>query len=239
MRPIARMLDDKYYVVNVDMPGHGKTPAPSTAVGVEECAELVSVTVRSIARPPVTLVGHSNGGRIALFMASDERYSGLVRRLILISPSGVRPKRSLKVRLKSMLASVLKAPFRLLPHPLREKGLDWLRDSFVWRMLGSSDYRALSGVMRASFVKTVTRFVEDGLSRISVPTLIFWGDQDQDVRKAQIGTLVSKIPDAGVVTLKGSGHYGYLDDPATVSAATRHFLSEDGDGAARTTSQEI
>jgi pimeloyl-ACP methyl ester carboxylesterase len=224
MRPIARMLDDTCRVLSIDLPGHGQTPPPPRAIGVEECAHLVGELVASKTKPPVTLVGHSNGGRISLFMASDDRFANLVDRLVLISPSGVRPKRKLKVRIKSLVARLLKAPFQVLPERMRAGGLAWLRDSIVWRMLGSSDYRALSGVMRDTFVQTVNYHLDDRLARISVPTLIFWGDRDRDVDKGQIDTLTNAISDAGVVMLEGAGHYGYLDDPRTVAAATRHFL---------------
>jgi pimeloyl-ACP methyl ester carboxylesterase len=91
-------------------------------------------------------------------------------------------------------------------------------------MLGSADYQALSGVMRETFVRTVNHHLDDRISNIAAPTLIFWGDQDTDVSSAQIEKLARGIRDVGVVTLKGAGHYGYIDDPATVSAATRHFI---------------
>ncbi|HEX9659751.1 MAG TPA: alpha/beta hydrolase [Rhodothermales bacterium] len=226
MRPIARMLDDRFRVLNIDLPGHGRTPPPPTPIGVEECAQLVSDVIRTESPNGVTIVGHSNGGRIALFMASDDRFARLINRLVLISPSGIRPQRGLKVRLKSLVASFLKAPFMVLPTNVRMKGLDWLRDSIVWRMLGSSDYRALSGVMRETFVRTVNFFVDDRLSRINVPTLIFWGERDTAVGSRQIEKLAAAIPDSGVVPLKGAGHYGYLDDPATVKAGTRHFIEQ-------------
>lgn len=229
MKPIARMLDDRYQVVNVDLPGHGRTPPPDVPIGVEECAELVSAVIEKESRGDVTIVAHSNGGRIALFMASDDRFAGRINRLVLISPSGIRPTRGLKVRFRSVVALCLKAPFMLLSGRYRSQGLDWLRESFIWRMLGSSDYRELSGVMRETFVKTVNYFVDDRIARISVPTLIFRGDRDTAVSASQIEKLVSGIPDAGAVTLKGAGHYGYLDDPAAVRAGMRHFLEAELD----------
>jgi len=207
MRPIVRMLDDRFRVVNVDLPGHGRTPPPPSPIGVEECAQLVSDVIRKESPNGVTIVGHSNGGRIALFMASDDRFAPLIKRLVLISPSGIRPRRGLKVRLKSLVATFLKAPFMVLPKNARTRGLDWLRESFVWRMLGSSDYRALSGVMRETFVRTVNFFVDDRVSRINVPTLIFWGERDTAVGSGQIEKVASAIPDSGVVPLKGAGHY--------------------------------
>ncbi|RMF63300.1 MAG: alpha/beta hydrolase, partial [Bacteroidetes bacterium] len=56
------------------------------------------------------------------------------------------------------------------------------------------------------------------------PTLIFWGDRDEAVSLEQMKRLEERIPDAGLVVLEGAGHYGHLDDPDTVIAATRYFL---------------
>lgn len=153
----------------------------------------------------------------------------LIERLALISPSGVAPKRSGTVRLKSAVATTLKAPFQVLPQPARDFGLDWLRHSLAWKALSSSDYRrAQSEVMRQTFVKTVNHHLETGrLARIEAPTLIFWGTEDTAVARRQVELLEQHIPNAGLVELDGAGHYGYLDDPDTVVAGLQHFLSEE------------
>ena len=83
--------------------------------------------------------------------------------------------------------------------------------------------------MRDTFVRTVNYFVEDRLEKISVPVLLFWGDQDSAVSRRQMEILEARIPDAGLVVLEGAGHYGYLDDPDTFVAATRYFLSGTSD----------
>lgn len=224
MRPIAAALADSFRVLNVDLPGHGHSANPPAPWGVPDYAALVAHLIEQHLAPPVAIIGHSNGGRIALFMASDDRYARLIHRLVLISPSGVTPHRGLKYRLRRLTASALKAPFQVLPRPLRELGLDWLRHSLVWRMLGSTDYRTLDGVMRDTFVRTVNFFLEDRLHLVAAPTLIFWGDRDTAISRRQIEVLEAGIPDAGVVVLQGAGHYGYLDDPDTVIGAARHFL---------------
>lgn len=226
MRPLAKMLDDRFHVVNADLPGHGRTPPPKLAAGVPDYAREVADLIRSEMQPPVTIVGHSNGGRIALYMASTPEYSGLIKRLVLVSPSGMTPARSLKTRTKRAVASLLKAPFAILPGRFRQHGLEWLRDSALWRSLGSSDYQALSGVMRETFVKTVTTHLDDQVHRVTVPTLVFWGSEDHDVTRDQVDRLVERVPDAGLVVLEGAGHYGYLDDPSTVKAGILHFLEE-------------
>lgn len=225
MRPLARALDDTFYVVNVDLPGHGGSPPPAAGWGVPEHAALVRQVIEArMGGGPVTAVGHSNGGRIALHMAADAETAPLFRRLALISPSGVPRQRTWKYHLRSKTAKALKAPFEALPEPYRAHTLDWLRHSLVWRLLGSSDYAALQGAMRDTFVKTVNHYVDDRLERISVPVLLFWGDRDDAVTREQMRVLETRIPDAGLVTLDGAGHYGHLDDPVTVAAALRHFL---------------
>jgi len=225
MRPIASAFSRTHRVCAVDLPGHGHSPPPPEPWGVPEHAALVAELIETkLDGGPITVIGHSNGGRIALYMASDPEYASLIDRLVLISPSGITPERSWRTRLKSGLAKTLKAPFEPLPDALRDPAMDWLRHSLVWRALGSSDYNALQGVMRATFVKTVNHHVDDRVHRIDVPSLLFWGDQDTAVSRRQMETLEAAIPDAGLVILEGAGHYGHLDDPTTVISATRHVL---------------
>ncbi|GIV60726.1 alpha/beta hydrolase [Rhodocaloribacter litoris] len=224
MRPVAEALSDRYRIYNPDLPGHGHSPPPPEPWGVPEHAALVQALITGEMNPPVTIVGHSNGGRIALYLASDPDTAPLVRRLVLVSPSGITPRRTWRYHARRALARTLKAPFELLPAPLSDHGLDWLRHSLVWKALGSSDYRALDGVMRGTFVKTVNCHLDDRVHRITVPTLIFWGDRDTAVSREQMTLLETRIPDAGLVVLEGAGHYGYLDDPDTFIAATRYFL---------------
>lgn len=225
MRPYAQALSADFRVHNVDLPGHGATPAPPAPWGVPEYAHLVAAYVEgAMGGGPVPVVGHSNGGRIALFMASEAAYAPLLSRLVLVSPSGVTPRRTLKYHVRRTLAQVLKAPFQILPAPLRDFGLDWLRHSLVWKLLGSSDYSGLTGTMRGTFVKTVTHHLDDALHRIEQPVLLFWGDQDTAVGRDQMETLAREIPDAGLFVLDGAGHYGYLDALDVVAEGTRQFL---------------
>ncbi|MEX0822555.1 MAG: alpha/beta hydrolase [Rhodothermales bacterium] len=225
MATIARGLEADYRVVNVDLPGHGLSPPPNEPLGVPEHAALVARLIETDLNGPVTIIGHSNGGRIALFMASHDDFKFLIHRLVLVSPSGVTPRRSAGYHARRLLASTLKAPFTLLPGRLRAFGLDWLRHSLLWRALGSSDYRTLSGTMRETFVKTVTHHLDEQVAGIGVPTLLFWGENDTAVSRRQMEFLKTHIPDAGLVVLPDAGHYAYLDEPATFLAATRHFLA--------------
>lgn len=225
MRPLGKALSDTYRVHALDLPGHGASPPPPEAWGVPEHAELLHQYIEENIGPSATLVGHSNGGRIALFMASSDGHSSLIDRLVLISPSGVEPERSWSYHLRSAVAQTLKAPIKILPSPLRAPAEDWLRHTVVWRTLGSSDYNAQTGVMRETFVKTVNRHLNGALQRISVPTLLFWGTRDEAVSRRQMRVIESAIDNAGLVELEGAGHFGHLDEPRRVVSGIRHFLA--------------
>ncbi len=225
MRPIAEALSDTYRVYNVDLPGHGLSPPPPEPWGVPEYAALVTYLLEANGLEGVTCIGHSNGGRIALYLAASSEAGPRIRRLVLISPSGIRPRRTLQYYVKSTIARTLKAPLRLLPPDLREQGLRWLHQTILWEWLGSSDYRQATGVMRATFVRTVNYYFRpEELQRIHQPVLIFWGEHDEAISREQMETLQTLLPDAGLVVLPEAGHYGYLDQPELFLSATRHFL---------------
>jgi pimeloyl-ACP methyl ester carboxylesterase len=224
MQPLADALSDRYDTHTPDLPGHGGSPPPPTAWGVPEHADLLHAYIREEIREPVTLIGHSNGGRIGLYMASEPSMQANVSRLVLVSPSGIEPERSWSFYARAGVARALKAPLQMLPPPVRAPALDWLRHSAVWRLLGSSDYNAASGTMRETFVKTVSHHLDDRVSRIDVPVLVFWGTEDEAISRQQMDVLEAAIDDCGIVELDGAGHYGHLDAFPTVLSATRSFL---------------
>ncbi len=225
MRPIAKWLETTHFVVNLDLPGHGNSPAPPTAWEMEDYASAVRQVADQLFDGPFSIVGHSNGGRIALFVSSDASTPVSLEKLILFSPSGVRRKRSLRYYIRIGVANVLKAPFQLFPVRIREFGLDWLRHSLVWKLLSSSDYRILDGVMRETFVKTVNSYLEDRLPDVLRPVLLFRGENDDSITLAQIKLMEQEIPDAGLVTVENAGHFAFLDQPDMVRTTILHFLN--------------
>lgn len=224
MRPLAQGLSDAYWTHAVDLPGHGASPPPPEPWGVSEHAQVLHDYIRDEIQSSVTIVGHSNGGRIALYMASRPNFSSSIDRLALISPSGVEPERSWSYHLRSGLASTLKAPVQALPSSLQAPAEDWLRHSLVWRLLGSTDYNAQEGVMRETFVKTVNYHLNGELQQIHVPTLLFWGTEDDAVSHRQMKVMEKEIEDCGLVELDGASHFGHLDQPELVVSGLRHFL---------------
>jgi pimeloyl-ACP methyl ester carboxylesterase len=89
---------------------------------------------------------------------------------------------------------------------------------------GSPDYRATSGVMRGTFVKTVTLDLKSCLPAIQAPTLLLWGDKDQETPLSDGRIMERLIPESRLIVVAGAGHFSYLDKPAFVGAVVRAFL---------------
>ena len=78
--------------------------------------------------------------------------------------------------------------------------------------------------MKQVLVKTINEDLTDMLSNIDVPTLLVWGDMDTATPLTDAKIMEEKIPDAGLVVLKNTGHYSFLEDFYTFSRVIDSFL---------------
>ena len=136
-------------------------------------------------------VGHSFGGRVALEIAAKhpERAAGLV----LVDSAGLRPRRPPSYHIRVALHKLLKR--------LGGSGLK-----------GSADYRELSPVMKAVFVRVVNYDETPLLARIACPTAVFWGDRDRETPLYMAKRFVRGIEGSRLFMLSG-GHFAYAEDP--------------------------
>lgn len=225
MKPIINPLAHRFRIAALDFPGHGRSPVPAKAYGMNGHLDVIDGILDHLGWTSFGIVGHSNGGRAALTWAAIRPEAPHLEYMALIAPSGIRRKRTSSWFVKTWTARILKAPFQVLPRLIREPGLDWLRHSLVWRLLGSSDYRALEGVMRETFVRTVNHYVTELLPDIRSRVLIIRGEQDSAILDDQVQALVEGIPDAGLFTIQNAGHYAQIDRADVVTAAIEQLAA--------------
>ena len=222
MLPLAeKMLAHGFQVYLLDLPGFGQSPAPDSAWSVHDYANFVAQYLTNQNLQQVHLIGHSFGGRLGLILGAQ--HSELIGKMVLIDSAGIRtpPSPGAQLRLKT---------YRLGLNMLQRVGLraqaDQLRAWYQGRY-GSSDYKAASGIMREIFVKVVNEDLLDCAARVKVPTLLMWGDQDQDTPLWQGQRLEQAIPDAGLVVWQGAGHYSYLDRLNDTVRVIDHFFKQE------------
>lgn len=218
MMPLITALQKNYRVVAFDLPGFGDSDRPSEPWGTPEYAEFVWKAVNSLGVACATYIGHSFGGRAAIWLAAH--HPEAVQALVLIDAAGIKPPVTLQRKVRSSFYKVAKALLRL---PFWRSGTKGLQERLAARF-GSPDYRATSGVMRGTFVKTVTLDLKSCLPVIQAPTLLLWGDKDEETPLSDGKTMERLIPESRLIVVAGAGHFSYLDRPAFVGAVVRAFL---------------
>lgn len=213
--PIVGALERLGDVYALDLPGFGETQLPPEPWGVEEYQRFLGSFMDAHGIERASLVGHSNGGRIAIRMAATEPHR--VLKLVLVDSAGIRPKRGFTYHRKVAMAKVGKHAACLLGPP-GEKLRSWLVGKAA-----STDYAA-AGELRPTFVKLVNEDLRSLLPDVQASTLLIWGSKDTDTPLSDAQLMERQIPDAGLVVLEGAGHYSYLDQPGRFGTIARHFL---------------
>lgn len=229
MRPIARRLSTSRTCYLLDFPGFGESPEPARGWSVNDYATLTSGFINQVlpADQPVDILAHSFGARVSIKMLSDNQNPVLSRigKVVFTGAAGLRPKRRPSFYLKKYTAKLLKAPFMILPEAYRDAGLNRLRQTSLWKKLGSGEYRQLSGTMRETFVKTVTEYLEQDVMQISHEILLIWGETDTATPLEQGERMNQLLSQSAIVTIPDAGHYAFLDNPAQFTAILKSYLS--------------
>ena len=215
---IEKVAAESHTVYNVDFPGFGESEEPNEVWGVELYTQLIEKFIEAEGIENPILLGHSFGGRVGILYSSRNK----VKKLILVDAAGVKPRRSLKYYFKVYTYKLGK---KLMPLIYGKKGAQE-RIEQMRAKRGSSDYNNASNMMRAILSKVVNEDLKHCMPKISAPTLLIWGENDTatPLRDAQI--MEKLIPDAGLVSFPGCGHYSFLDNPIQFAAVLRSFINE-------------
>lgn len=212
----AVALSCGYRVINVDFPGFGESEEPADVWGVEQYTRQIEALVRELGIVRPTLLGHSFGGRVGILYSSRNP----VDNLILVDAAGIKPKRSLNYYRKVYTFKAMKRLMYLIyGRDEAERRLDARRAK-----AGSSDYASATPMMRRILSKVVNEDLTDRLELIKAPTLLIWGENDTATPLADAQKMEKLIPDAGLVSFPGCGHYSFLDNPGQFAAVLRSFL---------------
>ncbi|MDR0818777.1 MAG: alpha/beta hydrolase [Oscillospiraceae bacterium] len=206
-----------FRVLLPDLPGFGDTPPPERSWDAKDYAEFVNrfLIGRGVTR--VTLLGHSHGGRTIIKALGERLITAEVPKVILIDSAGIvyekTPAQKRRAK-RYQLAKKLLRPFPALLERYKKSK-------------GSADYNAAIPVMRETLVKLVNEDLRGLLPGIAQPTLLIWGENDKDTPLDDGKLMESLLPDGGLVTVPGAGHYAHLDNPRFVYRVVDSFLGGD------------
>ena len=220
----------------LDMPNHGRS-LWTDHFDYPQAADIVAAWLRSapeVAGEPVTLVGHSMGGKISMLLAL--RHPELVERLAVLDMSPVAYQHGSEFRhiidaLRGLdLASLADRDeaSELLRPALPERGLRlWLlqnltRDGDAWRWLPNLD-------VLDSELDRIVGWPEGVRGRWAGPTLWLRGAESNYVLPEYDAVMRGYFPAALKVSVKHAGHWLHTEQREVVTEALRRLLQQPTD----------
>lgn len=227
---IGKALADQHRVTLVDMPNHGRSEW-TEEFDYPAMADAVASLIADAVTEPVTLVGHSMGGKAAMLTAL--RHPQLVERLCVVdvSPVTYRSADEFSRYIEAMLAIDLARlasrddAYLQLESAVPDPGIrsfllqNLRRDGNEWRWLPNLKLLRRDLDVLRGFPDTDA--VYDG------PVLWIAGAESGYVRDEFRSAMLEKFPRTQRVRVKGAGHWVHSSEPAVVTNLLRRFLGDD------------
>lgn len=230
---VAPVLATRAAVTAIELRGHGDSPHdPAARYDAETHAGDVLEAMRSLVKEPVTLIGHSLGAAVAIYVASMARDQVLGLVLVdggpWLNPAALRHihEQFLTQAWFHQSADSLAAELRRR-HPLANRQLVKAVAQCALRPLRSGEYE----------LKCDRRLVDGGrapddallwekLRSFDGPVLLVRGAASAVLGRASAARIAKDLPNCRLHTVPMAGHTVMLDNPDDVVRAIAGFLSE-------------
>jgi pimeloyl-ACP methyl ester carboxylesterase len=206
MKPIGDGFCDRFRITIIDFPGFGNSEEPKEAWTIDKYSLMLEEFVKQVGIKKPIVMGHSFGGRVAI------RYSARnnIEKLVLFGSPCIRIQEELPLKVK-----ILKK-LKTLP------GMNQLGE-YMKQFIGSRDYKAASPIMRETLVNVVNEDLSKYAREIEEPTLLIWGENDEEAPVNEAKELEKLMIDAALIILPGT-HYAYLENLARVITILNSFI---------------
>lgn len=228
--PFIPELTRTHYLIAPSHPGFGASPLPAD---FDTMYDLVNLYLDVLDNLPneVAVAGFGFGGWIAAELAVAGHPK--LQRLILVDAVGIkiggREDRDIVHFFNTNPAELDRRAWHdPASRPLGMRGLGWqatisddMTDAEMITLARNWDALCLYAWRPHMFNPQLKHW----LHRISIPTLVLWGESDGIVTPDYGRHYASLIPDARFETLPRAGHHPELEQPMAFAARVRRFLS--------------
>jgi pimeloyl-ACP methyl ester carboxylesterase len=210
-------LRSEFTVAALDLNGHGRSPwreGDALALYVEDALSVLNALAE--AHGPVTLLGHSLGGAVAL-AAALTKPRGL-RALGLIGTGA-------KLRVHPDILRAIDEDFERAVEQILQWAFAPEPDPELYGRAKEQMLRNGQAALRRDFRACDAFDVRDRLGEIGVPTLVVVGREDRLTPVKYSEYLRDRISGAILEVIEGAGHMVMVERPEALNGAIRRFMS--------------
>lgn len=214
---LTKSLEKSHTVVRLDLPGFGKTESPKETFTLQSYAEFVHHFTDKIGINKVdTLIGHSNGGAIAIKAISIAELEP--KKLVLLASSGIRSTYKGRKKALRIAAKTAKLPTKLMPKNVQAK----LKKK-AYAAVGSDLFVAEH--LQKTFKEVVGEDLLTSSAKITSDTLLLYGSDDTATLPAYGSMFAEKIANSKLHVIEGAGHFLHQTHAEQVESYIKEFIS--------------
>lgn len=231
-RTVARQLAATHRVIAADLRNHGASPHAET-MGYPAMAADVAALIEARAGGRAAVVGHSMGGKVAMWLALTR--PALIERLVVVDVAPVAYRPTLQAYAAAMRAVPLRAGMRraeadaaLAPAIADPGERAFLVQNLRFDGDAVPEWRLNLAAIEAA-VPTISAFPDPPAgARYDGPVLIVSGERSGYVRAEHHATTLRLFPHATFVVVPGAGHWVHAEAPEPFLRAVEPFLAMPG-----------
>lgn len=217
LQALAQRLAKHYKVLAIDLPGFGATQPPTKVWNLDNYGEFVRNVLQKLnLGEPYAVIGHSNGGAIAIRAAALHLLEP--EKLVLLASAGVRTSQPWKRLILKVVAKVGKVATFWLPQQQRRK-----LQKRLYGVAGSD--MLVVPTLQETFKRTVRQDVQADAAQLTVPALLLYADNDAAVPVEDGDIFHRLMPQSRLEIINNAGHFLHIDQPEQVSTLIEEFLS--------------
>lgn len=226
-RTVARNLESDFHILTFDQRGHGKSFHPDSDYNPSNYADDLNKILQELKWNKIILMGHSMGGRNAIYFTSQ--FPDIVDALI-VEDIGPESSEDSIHRLEKIIESV-SVPYsskteaktdllqkhnptlaQFLLSSLEEKN-----GEIVWRL-------SKRGILQSLYAGREQNHWKEWQD-IKAPILVIRGEKSTDLSKETLQKMLSSNQHAKGIEIAKAGHWVHFEQPEAVSTAVKDFLA--------------
>lgn len=224
---LARQFGEQYKTIVPDLRNHGRSPQ-SDEFSYEAMVGDIHELAQDLGLDPFYLVGHSMGGKVAMFFA--EKYPDLLKKLVVvdIAPRFYQPHH------QQILAGFRSVPLATLTsrQDAENAMMQHIDDAGVRQFLLKNLYRTDEGgfawrvnldVIEAGIEEVGKAF--EPANPVKVPTLFIRGGNSKYIQERDETDIERLFESAEIQTIENAGHWVHAEQPLAVFQAIVSFLN--------------